>query len=111
MRTTQTLLESLAQLEHKLQTELDVSRIVAGPEYLTKLVIRAAIQTVPYIRTSKVVAEELAAILRVVKHVEKIGSELCTEPLWAKIFSNGEVHVLGCAVTQLSHALRLIAVN
>ena len=56
MRTIEALFESSAPLEHKLQTELDISRIVGGAEDLSKLVVRPPIEAVADIGESKMAA-------------------------------------------------------
>src|SRR5437588_2805658 len=98
-------------LEHKLQAELDVSWIIARTEHLPELIVRAAIQAVSDVGTSKIVAEKFTPVLRVVEGVQELSAELSPEPFGhVEALCKREINVLGCALAQLRHALRFITV-
>src|SRR6185312_1154772 len=69
----------IRELEHDLQTKLNVSRIVARAEYLSEWVIRTAVQAVADVCASKIVTKKLAAVLRVIEGVQEFSSKLCLE--------------------------------
>ena len=71
----------IAKLEGNLQTKLDVARIIARAEDLSKRVIRPAIQAITNVGASKIVTEKFAAVLRMIEGVEELGAKLCFEPL------------------------------
>jgi len=71
----------IAKSEGNLQTKLNIARIIARAEHLSKLVIRPAIQAVADICASKIITEQFAAVLRMIEGVEELGAKLCFEPL------------------------------